>query len=100
MNINDIKFEPFSDTGINELEKIEAHKVHIKNEEYEDAATIAINTGKGFTASFLNSVQNKIQKFGTTFLNDFSTEELEYVTSKDPDNVDLPDGCKILVQIL
>lgn len=100
MTYENIKFEPFSDTGANELEKIDNHNIYIKNGQYEDAATLALGAGKGFTASFYNAIQNKVRNFGDVFLNDFSANQCEYITRKDPDEVDLPSGYEVLVQIL
>lgn len=100
MNYNDINFTPYSDSGVDEKSAIDTHTELIKNNNLNDAASVATKTGKGFTASFFNGFRGRIRALEVFLLNSFIAEPGEYYSYNDPNEEEMPEGAELFIQIL
>lgn len=86
MELKDIIFSPHNDMSAEDTEIVTQHKNLIDSGNYSDASTLLDdnNYQKGFRASLLNSVQNKIRKVQEYLLNSFVAEDDEYYSYTEP----------------
>lgn len=99
MEINDILFTPHSDAGISDNAVQTQHKNFIENGEFSKASALLENASfsKGFRASFLNSLQNKIRKLQLYLLNEFVASSDEFYSDTEPTEEEM-NGKTIWVQ--
>lgn len=100
MVYQDIIFTPYSDTGVDEKTAINEHTELIKKNNLNGAASIAVKTGKGFTASFFNGFRERIRALEVFLLNEFVAEPGEYYSYNEPNEEEMPEGTEFFIQIL
>lgn len=86
MELKDLSFVPYSDTGADEIEIIKEHDNFIKSKKYNEATTLleSEQLNKGVRASILNSIQNKIRQLQLYLLNEFVADQDTYYSDTEP----------------
>lgn len=99
MEIKDMLFTPHSDAGTSDNAVRTQHKNFIENGEFSNASALLENASfsKGFRASFLNSLQNKIRKLQLYLLNEFVASPDEFYSDTEPTEEEM-NGKTIWVQ--
>lgn len=85
MTRNDLNFVPHSDMEIDDLETVTRYNSLIKSGRYEDAQKLLLDKGykKGFVASFLNYLQDKLRQIQIAVLNKNAAPD-EYYSLNEP----------------
>lgn len=86
MNLRDIVFEPHNDMSAEDVDIVTQHDNLIKQKRYDDATFLLNNNNykKGFRASLLNSIQNKILALEIYLLNEYVANTDEYYSFTEP----------------
>lgn len=85
MDINDLRFIPHSDMGINDADIVNQHSILIKNKKFDDASSLLdSNYKKGFVASLFNHIQNKIREIQLYLMNKVIAEPDEIYSDSEP----------------
>ena len=86
MTIEDLRFTPHGDMGIDDLEIVKQHQNLIKNNEFSDATALLKTNGytKGFRASLFNNMQEKIKIIQEHLLNKEESDSEEVFSSTEP----------------
>lgn len=79
MQIEELKFEPLSDIGVNDKEIVDTHASFIEEGKYTDATNYLDNENydKGMRAELFNNVSNKVSLLGNYIINNpFKSDEI------------------------
>lgn len=87
MDQTELKFEPHSDAGIEQINTITKHKNLINNNKLSDATALLNDEDYqlGVRASLLNNIQDKVRKLQLYFLNEYVADDDEYFSDTEPD---------------